>query len=140
MRSTISILVCWLFIGCSKEADDRRLQGSWRLNRDGTVTGLLEQDPDWANTSPEHAERVRKMLRPRTITFSKGIMTVSEEGDQGSRPYHVITQGSDYVSLRIGYHETKEAYDIRIRFVDGHASFWLESPSKDRVPQKFDRI
>jgi FtsP/CotA-like multicopper oxidase with cupredoxin domain len=139
IRFSLLILGLGLLGGCNRTgADDARLQGTWRLNREETIAAAAKQDPKLA--SPEAVERFRRTLRNLTLTFANGVVGLREGPEEGSRPYRVIERGGDYVVIHTIYYGREEKADVRIHFSSNGASCWMEGWLGGGHPQKFDRV
>jgi len=151
MRFPPLIFVLALFAGCAR--DDVRLQGTWHSDREATVTAAFQRDPWWKNVPPHRLALFRDMFGHLTITYSKGIMYVylpvtlkngtiqaDNRSQVRSQPYRVVKKGPDYVVIRCDDIMDK-GRDIRIRFVDGNAGYWIDmGPLGHGLEEKFDRI
>jgi len=151
MRFLTSIFILVLLAGCAH--DDVRLQGTWHSDRDATVAAAFQRDPRWKNVPPNRLARFKDMFGLLTVTYSKGIiyvddpitfkngnMVVDNRSQVRSQPYRVVKAGPDYVVIRCDDIMDK-GRDIRIRFVDGNAGYWIDTgPLGHGLEEKFDRI
>jgi len=139
MRIALVILSMGLLAGCTR--GDTRLLGQWRSNRDATVAAALQQDPRWRQLPPEKFERFRDMFGDMTLTYSDGMVTTIYHGKQDSFRYRVVSRGSDFVVIRTETPLMDKDRDIRIRFVDGGASYWVDTgPLGNDLQERFDRV
>lgn len=138
MRFTPFIFLLALAAGCTR--DDPRLQGTWRSNRDATVSVAFQRDPRWTNAPPERVARFKDMFGHMTITYTKGTMMSDYRGEVGSFAYRVLEKGSNYVVIRSDAPLEKDR-DIRIRFVDGDGAYWIDTgPLGNGLEERFDRV
>jgi hypothetical protein len=138
MRSVSFILVLVVFVGCAR--DDARLHGTWRSNRDATVAAAFKRDPRWTNAPPQKVERFRDMFGHMTVTYSNRVGTAHFHDKTYSFRYRVVRQGPDYAVMRDDA-PMDMGRDIRIRFEDGNASYWIDTgPLGFGLEERFDKI
>ncbi len=140
MRMKISplALVFLLISGCAR--DDARLHGTWRSNRDATVAAAFERDPRWKTAPPEKVAGFRELFGRMRVTYSKRTATSDYRGEASRFGYRVVKSGPDFVVIRMDTPHDQER-DIRIRFVDGGSSYWIESGSLGNgIEERFDRV
>src|SRR5262245_51494783 len=97
MRFTFCILFLALLVGCAH--DDSRLHGTWRSNREATVSAAFQRDPRWTNAPPQRVEKFREMFGHLTVTYSNGMQTADYRGTIESFRYRVVERGPDYVVI-----------------------------------------
>jgi hypothetical protein len=142
MRRLLPILTLAAVLGCSAKAKvDPRLNGTWRSNREESVSDAFRRDPRWTNASPEKVERFRDMFGHMTVSYSNGVATTRLRGQEGTLRYTVVDRGDDYVVIRVRG-GIQDGHDVRIRFVDGGRAYWITSNTipGTEVHEKFDRV
>lgn len=138
MKLSPLIFVLGFLAGCA--TDDTRLHGTWRSNREATVTAAFQRDPRWTNAPPEKVERFRDMFGHMTLTYSNGMVTSSFHGKVDSFSYRVVERGSDFLVMRTDTLMDKDR-DIRVRFVDGGSGYWVDTgPLGFGLQERFDRV
>ena len=129
-----------LLAGCATRKDDARLQGMWRSNGDATVAAAFERDPRWKNAPPEKVQRFKDLFGKLTISYADGVATAQGIGETFSFHYQVVEHGADYVVIRDDSPEDA-GRDIKIRFVDGDAGYWVNTGPLGRgLQERFDRV
>jgi hypothetical protein len=138
MRFAPFILTLLVFVGCA--SDDARLHGTWRSNRDATVAAAFKRDPRWTNAPPQKVERFRDMFGHLSITYSNCVGTAHNRDEAYSFRYHVVRRGPNYLVMRDDA-PMDIGRDIRIRFEDGGASYWIDTgPLGFGLEERFDEI
>jgi hypothetical protein len=133
MPSRLWILVLGLLAGCA--TDDARLHGTWRSNREATVTAIFQRDPSLTNLPPDRIEALTGIYGHLTMTYSNGVATSHFRGERESSSYRVIERGPDFVVIESAM---KGGPHPRIRFVDGGDSYWIDAGV--RFEERFDRV
>jgi hypothetical protein len=138
IRSTPLFLFLALLVGCAH--DDARLHGTWRSNQEAAVAAAFQRDPRWTNAPPEKVERFREMFGHLTLTYSNGVTTSLFHGKEESWRYQVVERGTDFVVIH-SEAALDEGRDIRIRFVDDGAGYWIDTgPLGFDLQERFDRV
>ncbi len=133
MKFISFIPILMLLAGCA--ADDVRLHGTWKSNREATVAAMFQKNPSLTNLPPENIERLRNLYGNMTVNYSNGIATSCLSGKTNSWHYHVIERGDDFIVLRS---EIVGLENSRIRFVDQGKSYWIGGPNK--YEERFDKV
>lgn len=132
-----------LLVRHTKQPDDTRLQGTWRLDQDAAFAALAERDPQWTNAPAEKVQKSKKLIEIMafTFTYSQGVVQYHNRDVAGSYKYRVLEQGNDFVVIRGQDEKLGNSPDTRIRFIDGGSSYWLDSGMYGNgSPEKYVRV
>ncbi len=138
MRFATFLVFLAVLAGCAR--DDARLHGTWRSNGDATVAAAFKRDPRWTNAPPERVERFRDMFGHMTVAYSNCLGTAHLRDETYTFRYRVVRRGPDYLIMRDDA-PMDRGRDIRIRFEDGDASYWIDTgPLGFGLEERFDKI
>ena len=104
------------------------------------MAAAFKRDPRWANAPPDRVERFKEMFGQMTVTYSRNTAQVQFKKETYSFKYRVVSRGADYVVMRDDTELDKDR-DIRIRFENGGASYWIDTgPLGNGLEERFDRV
>jgi hypothetical protein len=134
MKHIAIIMLCIFLSGCASQYD-KRLLGSWRSDREGTVAEFNRRFPDRFKGKPEKKEKFAKIFGKMNHTFTPKELTVKYDDCVFTVDYKVLKIEKDNVLIKtLG----EDGEEIKIRFVDNFNSYWVNEGSD--FSEKFIKI
>ncbi len=110
LGTSVALLASAAFGARENRITDKRLLGTWRSNKERTVSLWKYQK----EISPEERERFESIFGKFTLRFTETHIYTEFEGTKDSVPYSVIARDSS--SVVIAWHEEKERSLQHIHF------------------------
>ncbi len=125
-----------LLVGCSEY--DERLEGTWKSNKEATVSRFKKESPIAKTASKEKLDKFYDLFGKMVITCKRNSIVSVFDGKKDYGEYRIIEKGSNYVIISSYVKTLKKEYKYKITFVED--GFWIQSKIFFKVSEKFDKV
>ena len=125
MKTIILILIaCFLIAGCALRYDER-LIGTWKSDREKTVSDFYKRFPSRFENNPEKKERFAEMFGHLIHSYTPTEIITGYGGETSAMKYSVVKKAENFVIINI-YCSECDNEERRITFEDNFQSYSLD--------------
>lgn len=135
-RAILILMACLFLFGCAGKID-KKLIGTWKSNREKTVSECLRRAPYRQEMQLEKKEKFADIFGHMVHTFTNNELIVKYKEDVFSTPYEIVERGRNYVVIKMNDNCVVDEI-MKIRFDENFDSYWVNEDTT--TPENFVKI